>query len=90
MSRILSWVTGSLTPISEWTLLKHLTPKVSMYQASARQFVEADLTNYNFNREISETHVSDLRNNLSMINGPYVLHHNFVVAHCPELEDADA
>ena len=89
MSRVFSLFTGSSSPISKWTLLRYLTPTVSLYQASARQFVESNLPNYNFNREISETHVSDLRNNLSMINGPYVLHHNFVVAHCPELEDQD-
>jgi hypothetical protein len=87
MSRILSWVTGSLTPISEWTLLKHLTPKVSMYQASAKQFLDADIKNYTFNRPISKEHVADLYTNLSGMNGAYVLFHNFIVAHCPQMEE---
>jgi len=88
MSRVFSWVTGSSTPISEWTLLTSFkNTNESLYQASARQFVEAELSNYDFNRPINETHSTDLFHNLLNMNGTYVLHHNFVVAHCPGLEE---
>ena len=90
MKRFTSWLSGDSDPTSKWTSLGSLTPSVSIYKTTVKPFLQADIPNYDYQRPIDEDHVSTLRDHLAGIDSPYALFHNFIVAHCPDLEDDES